>query len=163
MAKTPSEQKAADREAIARATAEFLSDGGEIQKLGNRLGPTKNLTWRGESNAIWKAKIRGDLPVKAPPRPKPVKTKRKATPRAAIERMSEARSAKHKAARDALEPTVRKLAGLGVIRAHIAQTVGVSATTIDKIGREHGIDIPLQPRRGTRQARNNAELREEWE
>ena len=158
-----SEHKDAERDAIARATAEFLSDGGEIQKLGNGMRPTNSLTWRGESDAAWQAKQRGDLPMQAPPRPKPVKTKRKATPRAAIERMSEARSAKHKAARDALEPTVRKLASLGVIRAHIAQTVGVSATTIDKIGVEHGIEIPLQPRRGTRQARNNAELREEWE
>lgn len=155
--------KEADRDAIARTTAEFLSDGGEIQKLGSGMRPTKNMTWRGESDAAWQARQRGDLPMQAPPRPRPIKAKRKATPRAAIERMSEARSAKHKAARDALEPTVRKLASLGVIRAHIAQTVGVSATTIDKIGIENSIEIPLQPRRGTRQARNNAELREEWE
>lgn len=139
---TLSEHKDAERDAIARATAEFLSDGGRIQKLGNGMRPTKNLTWRGEGDATWQAKQRGDLPMKAPPRPKPVKTKRKATPRAVIERMSEARSAKHKAARDALEPTVRKLASLGVIRAHIAQTVGVSATTIDKIGIENSIEIP---------------------
>lgn len=161
MQPTLSDDKAAERDDIARATAEYLSSGQEIKTLGNNLGPIKDLTWRGESEARWQARLRGDLPPKAPARPKPVK--RKATPKEAINRMSEARSAKHKAARDALAPAVRKLAGLGVIRAHIAQTVGVSATTVDKIGVEHGIEIPLGRRMGTKQARKNAELREEWQ
>lgn len=155
-----SEQKQSERDDIARAMAEFLSSGGQIDRLPNRLGPIKNMTWQGENEARWQAKLRGDLPPKAAPRPRPVK--RKVTPKEAIDKMSAARAAKHQAARDALAPKVRQLAELGVIRAHIAKTVGVSAPTIDKIGAEYGIDIPLASRMGTKQARQNAELREEW-
>lgn len=163
MTPTLSELKAAERDAIARATAEFLSDGGEIEKLGDNLRPIKNMTWRGEGDATWQARQRGDLPIKAPARSRPIKSKPRVTSQETIDRMNKARSAKSKAARDALAPAIRELAALGVNRANIARAVDVSATTIDRIGKEHGIAIPLQPRKGTRQARRNAELREEWQ
>lgn len=159
MTPSKSEHKAAERDALARATAEFLSGGGAIDKLGNNLGPIKDLTWRGENEARWQAKINGDLPPPAKPKPNPLK---KITPQAAIDRMSTARAQKYRAARDKLAPAVRELASQGVIRADIARAVKVSAAVIDRIGEENGIDIPLMPRRGTRQARANAELREGW-
>ena len=156
-----SEHKDAERDAIARATAEFLSDGGEIQKLGSRLGPIKNLTWRGESNAIWKAKIRGDLPVKAPPRPKPVK-RAKVVPQDSIDRMHAAKSAKCRAERDAMAPAVRELAALDFGRNRIAEALDIAPPTVARIAKEHDIQLPLYPRKGTKQARKNAELREDW-
>lgn len=159
MTPSESEQKNSEREALARATAEFLSGGGAIDKLGNNLGPIKDLTWRGESEARWQAKLNGDLPPPAKPRPRPLK---KTTPQEAIDRMSAARAQKYRAARDKLAPAVKKLADKGVIRADIARAVKISPAVIDRIAEENGIDLPLMPRRGTRQARVNAELREEW-
>lgn len=153
------QHKAAEREAIARAVNAYLSDGGKIQKLGNGLAPIKNMTWTEESEARWQAKLNGDLP----PKPERKRARTKPSKKDVADRLSAARAAKHQASRAALAPKVRQLAELGVIRSHIAKTIGVAAGTVDKIGQEHGIEIPLQPRRGTRQARNNAELREEWE
>lgn len=159
MTPTLSEHKDAERDAIARATAAFLSKGGSVARLGNNLGPIKDLTWRGENEARWQAKINGDLPPPAKPKPKPLK---KITPQEAIDRMSTARAQKYRAARDKLAPAVKKLAAKGVIRADIARAVKISAAVIDRIAEENGIDLPLMPRRGTRQARVNAELREDW-
>lgn len=163
MQPTLSDEKLAEREAIARATAEFLSGGGKIERLGNSLRPIKNMTWRDEGDATWQAKVRGDLPPKAPAKPRPAKRPAKITPQETVDRLNKARSAKGKAARDALAPAIRELAALGVIRANIARAVDISPATVDRIGKEHGIAIPLQPRKGTRQARRNAELREEWQ
>lgn len=163
MQPTLSDEKLAEREAIARATAEFLSGGGEIEKLGNNLRPIKNMTWRDEGDATWQAKVRGDLPPKAPAKPKPARRPARITPQETVDRLNKARSAKGKAAWDALAPAIRELAALGVIRANIARAVDISPATVDRIGKEHGIAIPLQPRRGTKQARRNAELREEWQ
>lgn len=149
------EHKQDEREMIARAMGEFLQEGGQIQKVDNSLPPI-SMTWTEESEARWQAKLLGELPAKPEP-------KKRASAEDAVKRMSKARSNKHRAERDKLAPKVKQLAELGVIRSHIAKTIGVAAGTVDKIGQEHGIEIPLQPRRGTRQARKNAELREEWE
>lgn len=152
------EHKQGDREMIARAMGEFLQEGGQIQKVDSSLPPI-NMTWTEENEARWKAKLNGDLP----PKPERKRARTKPSKKDVADRLSAARAAKHQANRAALAPKVRQLAELGVIRSHIAKTIGVAAGTVDKIGQEHGIEIPLQPRRGTRQARNNAELREEWE
>lgn len=152
------EHKQGDREMIARAMGEFLQEGGQIQKVDSSLPPI-NMTWTEENEARWKAKLNGDLP----PKPERKRARTKPSKKDVVDRLSAARTAKHQASRAALAPKVRQLAELGVIRSHIAKTIGVAAGTVDKIGQEHGIEIPLQPRRGTRQARNNAELREEWE
>src|SRR5690606_32795635 len=120
-----------------------------------------NMTWRDEGDATWQAKVCGDLPPKAPAKPKPVRRSARITPQETVDRLNKARSAKGKAARDALAPAIRELAALGVLRANIARAVDISPATVDRIGKEHGIAIPLQPRKGTRQARRNAEVRED--
>src|SRR5690606_16619937 len=116
-----SERKESERDAIDRAIAEFLSGGGEITRLGNNLGPIKELTWRGENEARWQAKLNGDLPPKPAPKLRPTKN---ATPQETVARLAAARAAKFRTARDALAPAVRELASRGVIRADIARAVG---------------------------------------
>jgi len=148
------EHKQGEREMIARAMGEFLQEGGQIQKVDSSLPPI-DMTWTEENEARWKAKLLGELPAKPEP-------KKKASAEDTVKRLSKARSDKYRAERAELAPKVRQLAELGVIRSHIAKTIGVAAGTVDKIGQEHGIEIPLMPRRGTPQARKNAELREEW-
>lgn len=152
------EHKQDEREMIARAMGEFLQEGGQIQKVDSSLPPI-DMTWTEENEARWKAKLNGDLP----PKPERKRARTKPSKKDVADRLSAARAAKHQANRAALAPKVRQLAELGVIRSHIAKTIGVAAGTVDKIGQEHGIEIPLQPRIGTRQARNNAELRKEWD
>lgn len=155
-----SEQKQSERDAIARATAAYLSDGGEITELGNNLRPIKNTTWRCEGEASWLARESGILPPKSKPAPK--KRSPKVSPKEAVDRMHAARSAKFQAERDALAPAVRELAALKLSRNKIAEALEVDPVTIAKIAKEHDIQLPLYPRKGTKQARKNAELREDW-
>lgn len=162
MTPTPSQELTVERDAIARATEAFLAGGGQVQSLPSNLGPLRNMTWQEVNESRWQAKQRGDSPPKAEPRPKPLKRKR-AVKKETIEKLHEARSAKMKAERDAMAPAVREMAALKMSRNKIAGALEITAVTVARIAREHDIQLPLYPRKGTNQARKNAELREEWE
>ncbi|MEZ2746340.1 hypothetical protein ACBQ16_14180 [Halopseudomonas bauzanensis] len=165
MRPTPDPIKASEQAGIDAAVANFMRSGGSIQEFDNGCRPIKNYTWRDQGNATWNALASGDLPPRPKPRPKLRSEKRgpKVVPKESIERMHAARSEKFRAERSALAPAVREMAALKMSRGKIAAALAVSATTICKIADEHGIQLPLHPRSGTRQARQNAELREEWE
>lgn len=160
MRPTPDPIKAGEQAGIEAAVADFMRSGGSIQEFDSGCRPIKNYSWRDQGDASWNAKLAGDLPPKPAPAPKP-----KAKPRSLqrdTEAATAARSTALKQARDKMAGAVRELAALNVSRNKIAEALEVSAKTVGRIAEEHGIQLPLHPRSGTRQAKANAELRREW-
>lgn len=162
MRPTPAPTKASEQAGIEAAVADFMRSGGSIQEYDSGCRPTKNYTWRDQGNASWSALQAGELPPRPARKAKPKRGQRKTVPKESIDHMHAARSAKYRAERDALAPAVREMAALQMSRAKIGEALNMSATTVCKIAAEHGIQLPLHPRSGTRQAKANAELRREW-
>ncbi|WP_285259216.1 hypothetical protein [Halopseudomonas bauzanensis] len=162
MRPTPDPIKAGEQASIEAAVADFMRSGGSIQEFDSGCRPIKNYSWRDQGDASWSALQAGELPPRPARAAKPKRDQRKTVPKESIDRMHAARSAKYRAERDALAPAVRELAALQMSRAKIGEALDVSATTVCKIADEHGIQLPLHPRSGTRQAKANAELRREW-
>ncbi|TKA90367.1 hypothetical protein [Halopseudomonas bauzanensis] len=157
MRPTPDPIKVGEQAGIEAAVADFMRSGGSIQEFDSGCRPIKNYSWRDQGDASWNAKLAGDLPPKPAPAPKP-----KAKPRSLqrdTKAATAARSTALKQARDKMAGAVRELAALNVSRNKIAEALEVSAKTVGRIADEHGIQLPLHARSGTRQAKANAELR----